>query len=110
MKHKSHLLDPQVLIFSALSVLSITANAAGFALQNQNGAGNGNAFAGAAASAEDASTLIFNPAGMTYLPEEHSLAIAGTLLNRSVDFSNAGTMAMPTFVLGNDGEMVVACH
>lgn len=103
MKHKSHLLDPQVLVFSALSVLSITANAAGFALQNQNGAGNGNAFAGAAASAEDASTLIFNPAGMTYLPEGHSLAIAGTLLNRSVDFSNAGTMAMPTFALGNDG-------
>lgn len=104
MKHKAHLLGLQVLIFSALSMLSITANAAGFALQNQNGAGNGNAFAGAAASAEDASTLVFNPAGMVYLPEGHSLAIAGTVLNRSVDFSNAGTTIMPTFALGNDGE------
>lgn len=103
MKHKAYLLSTQVLIFSALSMLSITANAAGFALQNQNGAGNGNAFAGVAASAEDASTLIFNPAGMTYLPEGHSLAIAGTVLNRSVDFSNAGTTVIPTFALGNDG-------
>ncbi|WP_237218228.1 OmpP1/FadL family transporter [Rugosibacter aromaticivorans] len=103
MKRLAHLRNSQALILTFLSMLSITASAAGFALQNQNGAGNGNAFAGAAASAEDASTLFFNPAGMTYLPEGHSLSIAGTVLNRSVDFSNAGTTAMPTFALGNSG-------
>ena len=101
MKRIAHLRTPLVLILSVM--LPITANAAGFALKNQNGAGNGNAFAGAAASAEDASTVIFNPAGLTYLSEGHSLAIAGTVLNRSVDFSNAGTAAMPTFALGNSG-------
>ena len=42
--------------------------AAGFALQNQNGAGNGYAYAGAAAVAQDASTIYFNPAGMTTWP------------------------------------------
>ncbi|PKO83184.1 MAG: aromatic hydrocarbon degradation protein [Betaproteobacteria bacterium HGW-Betaproteobacteria-11] len=81
-----------------------SAGAAGFALQNQNGSGNGNAFAGVAAVAEDAGTIFFNPAGMTYLPEGHSLSVAGTVLNRSIDFNNAGTTAMPTgFPLGTNG-------
>ena len=38
---------------------------AGFALQEQNGSGLGNAYAGGAASAEDASTVWSNPAGMS---------------------------------------------
>lgn len=81
-----------------------SAAAAGFALQNQNGSGNGNAFAGAAATAEDAGTIFFNPAGMTYLPEGHSLSVAGTVLSRSIDFNNGGTTAMPTgFALGSNG-------
>lgn len=42
--------------------------AAGFALIEQSASGMGNSFAGAAASAEDASTIFFNPAGMTLLP------------------------------------------
>ena len=40
---------------------------AGFALQENSGSGVGNAFAGGAASAEDASTLWANPAGMARL-------------------------------------------
>ena len=44
------------------------ASAAGFALIEQSASGIGNAFAGSAASAEDASTIFFNPAGMSYLP------------------------------------------
>lgn len=106
MSYFTRLCNSQTLTLLVLSLFSMTentANAAGFALQNQNGAGNGNAFAGAAASAEDASLLIFNPAGLTYLPEGHSLSIAGTVLRRSVDFSDAGTTPMPTFALGNNG-------
>lgn len=80
-----------------------SAVAAGFALQNQTGSGNGNAFAGAAATAEDAGTIFFNPAGMTYLPEGHSLSVAGTVLSRSIDFNNGGTTAMPGFALGSNG-------
>lgn len=81
-----------------------TAGAAGFALQNQTGSGNGNAFAGAAAAAEDAGTIYFNPAGMTYLPQGHSVSLAGTVLQRSVKFNDSGTAAMPTFgTLGTDG-------
>lgn len=67
--------------------------ASGFALQNQSGSGNGNAFAGAAAAAEDASTIFFNPAGMTSLQQGSSISLGGTLLERSIRFSDAGTAA-----------------
>ena len=44
------------------------AHAAGFQLLEQNASGIGSAYAGSAAIAEDASTVYFNPAGMT--PDE----------------------------------------
>lgn len=44
------------------------AHAAGFQLLEQNASGLGNAYAGSAANPENASTIYFNPAGMTYLP------------------------------------------
>ncbi len=71
------------------------AAASGFQLTEQSGAGLGNAYAGAAATAEDASTIFFNPAGMTYLAEGHSFTAAGTVINRSTKFSNNGTSNMP---------------
>jgi long-chain fatty acid transport protein len=74
-----------------LGLFSTYASAAGFALQNQTGSGNGNAFAGAAAVAEDAGTIYFNPAGMTYLPEGHSISAVATLLQRSIKFEDTGT-------------------
>ncbi len=52
-------------IAAALGGASGLASAAGFALIEQSGSGMGNAYAGAAATAEDASTIFFNPAGMT---------------------------------------------
>lgn len=67
------------------------AGASGFALQNQSGSANGNAFAGAAAAAEDASTIFFNPAGMTYMPTGHTITLSGTILDRSIKFKNTGT-------------------
>lgn len=72
------------------------AGASGFALQNQSGSANGNAFAGAAAAAEDASTIYFNPAGMTYLPTGHTISLSGTVLNRSIKFKNTGTTGTAT--------------
>ena len=67
------------------------AGASGFALQNQTGSGNGNAFAGAAAAAEDAGTVYWNPAGMSYLGAGHSISLSGTVLDRSIKFKNTGT-------------------
>jgi long-chain fatty acid transport protein len=70
------------------------AMAAGFALQNQNGAGTGYAYAGSAAVAEDASTIYFNPAGMTYLAEGHHVTGALTMLDRSLEFKDRGTNSL----------------
>lgn len=70
-----------------------TAHAAGFALIEQSGSGMGNAFAGAAATAEDASTIFFNPAGMTYLPD-NQLVIAAHAIRPSAELSNNGSRSV----------------
>src|SRR3546814_17873418 len=44
------------------------AHASAFQLTEQNASGLGNGYAGSAAIAENASTIYFNPAGMTRLP------------------------------------------
>lgn len=50
-----------------LGSLPQTVSAAGFAIKEQSVTSLGRAFAGSAAVAEDASTIFFNPAGLTYL-------------------------------------------
>lgn len=56
--------------------VSTASHGAGFAIIEQSVTGLGRAFAGSAAVAEDASTLFFNPAGMTYLDRaEMNLAL-----------------------------------
>jgi long-chain fatty acid transport protein len=54
----------------AVSVLAASgaASAAGFYIQEQSAAGVGRAHAGNVAAADDASTIYYNPAGMTQLP------------------------------------------
>ena len=70
--------------------------AAGFALIEQNASGLGNAFAGQAASAQDASTIFFNPAGLTLLPDRQ-VVMAGHLIKPQAEFSGSSTIG------GNDG-------
>lgn len=94
---------PRLLAALIATAVSGSAFASGFALQNQTGSGNGNAFAGAAAAAEDAGTIYFNPAGMMLLPEGHHLSLAGTILNRSIDFTNKGTTVL-SFTGDNGGD------
>jgi long-chain fatty acid transport protein len=62
------------------------AHAAGFALIEQSASGMGNAFAGGSAIAEDASTIFFNPAGMTYIQGTQAAA-ALHLIRPSSEFS-----------------------
>src|SRR5262245_23869614 len=89
------------------------AQAGGFALIEQNASGMGNAYAGQAASAQDASTIFFNPAGMTQLPGRQAV-VAGHLIRPSSEFNNTGsttafTLAPPpapagaAFPLGGNG-------
>ena len=79
----------------ALALLSSAtqAGAAAFALVEQGASGLGNAYAGAAAVAEDASTVWWNPAGMTRLPSGKHLLGAGHLIIPSTEFNNNGSVA-----------------
>lgn len=93
---------------SALALLGgvQTADAAGFYIKEQSVTGLGRAFAGESAVSEDASTIFFNPAGMTRLqgPEAsagvHLLVPRADLENRgSSSSSPAGTLPIG----GSDG-------
>lgn len=73
-----------------LSTLSISVFAGGFQLFEQSASALGNAFAGTSASAEDASTGFYNPAGLTRI-ENEQIVIAGTALG--LDISSNVTSA-----------------
>lgn len=82
------------ILAAALFNLSQSASAAGFGLVEQS-ATMGNAFAGGAAAAEDASTIYFNPAGMTYLPNDQ-LVMGVQAARPSANFSNDGSTRSAT--------------
>lgn len=83
-----------------LAACGSAAHAAGYALIEQNASGLGNAYAGQAASAQDASTIFFNPAGMTMLPDRQ-VALAGHLIKPQAEFSGGVT---PNIGGGNGGD------
>lgn len=72
-----------------LAAFSGGAAASGFQLLEQ-GSGLGNAYAGSAAKSNDASTIFWNPAGMTQLPR---LAASGglTAVKTSFEFNDKGS-------------------
>jgi len=90
-------------VASALAVGYTQAHASAFALQEQNASGLGNSFAGAAAVAEDASTIFFNPAGLSLLPKGPNLSLGADWINFSTKFSNSNSVAATGRPLGNDG-------
>lgn len=83
-------------------IASANVQAAGFALIEQNASGMGNAYAGAAAIAEDASTIFFNPAGMTYIDGTQA-AGALHLIKPNAEFKNDGSVAGAGKPLGGEG-------
>lgn len=76
--------------------------AAGFALLEQNASSLGNAYAGAAAVAEDASTLYFNSAGLTQL-KRPSLVLSVAGINVKSEFRNSGSAAALGQLPGGNG-------
>lgn len=97
--------DLCVFIAGAMLAMSGTAAASGFALIEQSGSGLGNAYAGGAASAEDASTIFFNPAGMSRLNGKQ-VVVAGHAIKPSAKFSDTGSTAaaLQTANNGNGGD------
>lgn len=88
---------------AALIVLVATpARAAFFQLVENSPAGLGNAFAGGAAIAEDASTVWYNPAGLTRLPGTQ-LVVGGHFIKPSLEFSGSARTVLGTPISGSDG-------
>jgi long-chain fatty acid transport protein len=75
-----------------LVAFSGAASASGFQLMEQNASGIGNAYAGSAAVAENASTIYFNPAGMTQL-QDREISGGMAAIRTSYKFSNNGSTA-----------------
>lgn len=89
--------------FFLMMLLSNGALASGFALIEQNASGMGNAYAGQAAVAEDASTVFFNPAGLTRL-SGRQVVVAGHAILPSAEFTNTGsTASLNQATLGGNG-------
>lgn len=86
-------------IAAALAAMSGTVAASGFALIEQSASGLGNAYAGGAAGAEDASTIFFNPAGMSRLNGKQ-VAVALHAIKPSAKFSGSATGLAPLQVAG----------
>ena len=73
-----------------ITVFAGSASGAGFALVEQGVKGLGNAYAGGTASAEDATTIFFNPAGLTRLNGKQ--VVAGIhLIMPYANFDNEGS-------------------
>jgi long-chain fatty acid transport protein len=92
----------KILLSCLIFTTPIAAQAAGFALIEQSASGMGNAFAGGSAVAEDASTIFFNPAGMTYIQGTQAVG-ALHLINPNAEFNNKGSVAAAGKPLGGKG-------
>lgn len=84
----------------AAGLASGQAAAAGFQLLEQNASGIGNSYAGSAAVAENASTIFFNPAGMTQL-KDREVSVGMSAVRPTFKFDNRGSSVG---VLGTAGE------
>ena len=84
-----------------LAAFSGAVCASGFQLMEQNASGIGNAYAGSAAVADNASTIFFNPAGMTQL-QAREVSGGISLVNPSFHFKDKGSSNLGN--LGNAGD------
>ena len=93
---------------TSLCVFFFSGSAAGsgFAIIEQSAASAGYAYAGAAAAAQDASTVFFNPAGMALL-SGNELHVGAHYIIPSAEFKNQGSTTVLTTPLagcnGGDG-------
>jgi long-chain fatty acid transport protein len=95
MKHIARLIPAAL-----LTMAGTHASAAGFQLLEQNASGLGNAYAGTAAVADNASTIYFNPAGMTQL-REREFSVGLNAVRPTFKFKDDGST--PTSAFANSG-------
>ena len=99
--HHVGYLSSRLLCAGLLTSMASGSMAAGFALIEQSASQLGNAFAGGAAFASDASTIFFNPAGLTRVPHQFVGAVHGILPRAKFDGSATDPLGNP--VSGGNG-------
>ncbi|MGQ5524439.1 OmpP1/FadL family transporter [Chitinimonas sp. PSY-7] len=82
--------DNRLATLLALALFPATAQAGGFALDEQGAAGMGNAWAGAAAATSDSSAVFHNPAALMGLKQSQWL-ISGNYMDLSAKFRATGS-------------------
>ena len=82
-----------------------SAAAAGFQLLEQNASGLGNAYAGSAAVADNASTIFYNPAGMTQL-QDREVSAGISVISANYQFNNTSSSTGTTLAGNSDGGTV----
>jgi long-chain fatty acid transport protein len=104
MNPKSGSLIRVAVLAAITSVFSTQLSASGFAITENSASAQGNSYAGAAAAAEDASTVWFNPAGMMKL-DSNQIVVAGHFISPSSSFTNQGsTNADGSDLLGDNDD------
>ena len=97
-------MQPKFLWISVmLAASSANVYAAGFGLIDNSVANMGNAYAGAAASAEDASTVWFNPAGMAELDDGTHVSAGVHIVKPTAEFTNNGSIKSDSTPLTGNG-------
>lgn len=94
---------PRLIPVAIMGLWAGSACASGFQLLEQNASGLGNAYAGSAAVADNASTVFYNPAGMTQL-EGRNVSAGLTAINTSYKFSNGTSSVGALGAAGNGGD------
>ena len=93
-------------VASILGGASTLVSAAGFALIEQSASGLGNAYAGGAAIAEDASTVFYNPAGLSRI-SGRQFVVSGEAIKLSVKYQNQSATSSKSLIgtplTGGDG-------
>jgi len=92
----------QSALAAAIAGISAPASAAFFQIAENNASGIGNAYAGGAAIAEDASTVWYNPAGMTRF-KSPQFVIAGHFINPSFTANVNSASAITGSPIGGGG-------
>jgi long-chain fatty acid transport protein len=82
-----------------LTSMSTNISAAGFSFAEQSVKGLGSAFSGGSASADDASTVWYNPAGMTRYSGTHLSSVLHLILPKT-EYSNWGSIITPALTGG----------
>jgi len=95
-------MKPRWLAALILGAAAGNAAASGFALMEQNADGLGNAYAGGAASAENASTVFFNPAGLTRLDGNQWVASLH-VISPTTRFTDRNSTTAGAPLTGSDG-------